>query len=289
MRRRCADALATCLVILAVGGLAAMAPAASASGAAAIPTTTTVNYSGYSAYPVSGTVVSVQAAWTVPKISCPPGLGFGPRVAIWVGMWGGLTSVKNDTAWLPQIGTDSYCSDGVDLYRGVYEVENASNPGEQTTTGLNVAAGDKVVATVSYVARDAAGKREFFLELYDGTQEPYEDPSWTAYVWTNKPVPKADIVREGGAMVEDMAPCSFLDCIKGLQTDDGLAKFDTPHRLVSLTSVVVDGGSGGYNFFQWKMVSKKGGKPLAKNSALHGTSYSGYWTGGYDVTWLRQK
>jgi len=97
------------------------------AGAATIPEYLTGNWSGYSGYPVNGYVTDAEATWTVPSVTCPS--SGNPRAAIWVGMWGGTTSIEDHQAWLPQIGTESKCSGGKATYDAIWEMEtNSGNP-----------------------------------------------------------------------------------------------------------------------------------------------------------------
>ena len=93
------------------------------------------NYAGYSAGPLAGTDLYVQANWIVPKVDCSgaPGKNYTRRAAVWVGMWG--------PKWLWQAGTNSQCTKKATQYYAWYEL--VLN-GPHTLKGITVHDGDSI-------------------------------------------------------------------------------------------------------------------------------------------------
>ena len=109
---------------------------------AGITKTTALNWAGYYATGVDGSVSQITGTWTEPKVKC----GKGPSMAVsWVGMDGvGSFTVE-------QTGTQVNCSGGVATYAAWYELYPRP---VKIISSLTVAAGDKVSASVSYVSGD---------------------------------------------------------------------------------------------------------------------------------------
>jgi hypothetical protein len=244
-------------------------------------------WTGWSEAPgTSGVYVhQVKATWHVPTLTCSSTVGTSPRAAVWVGMWGTRASMNNGTAWLPQIGTDSYCNaQGSQTNRAVWQIP----PGSSTETDiyseelLPIQAGDTFTASVTFVGFDPTKHAQFQFWI---------ENLRTGIVWNNYNTDKAttgpatvdQVAGQGGAIVED----AF--------TGDGLAEFNKsvsyePYHVISIKGLTVTAGlggtTGGYTGYwtlpQWQMSLH--GNLLAQNSALSGTTSAG----GFTVTWKRQ-
>jgi hypothetical protein len=220
--------------------------------ATALPSTP--DWAGYSAHPASGYAADVEASWTVPRITCAA--GSNARVAVWAGMWGGITSMEDNTAWLPQIGTSSQCVNGTPAYTLAWQMYSqtgggtspmnayASGPyydvyGSLPTNPAGVVLvnpGDSVNAEVYAQGPygSSATERTFEIVLNDSTT----GKSALGEITTNQPVLLGNVESQGGAIVES-----------GESGGNGLAQFSP----VTFSDVDVYGGSGGYSFFKWNM------------------------------------
>jgi Peptidase A4 family len=248
------------------------------------------NYAGYAAYPSSGYVVNVQATWSVPSISCPP---YGvPRAAAWVGMWGGTTSIKNQTAWLPQIGTVSQCDQGKASYLAFWEMATGvagQGNAPQILTSVPVHANDTIVASVAFLGPtsfpNGYERRKFEVWIHDTTDNKYA----LRDVETSAGVPLGSIIRQAGAIIEDEPPCSVWDlpdCSAPIKQWEGhgLAEFSPP---VHFSNVFVDALAGAklpWKYFEYVMKDGKGGSVLAANSPLGLSNGSMHYT----ITWKTQ-
>jgi len=291
----------TLVAVLAVSAAmaAAATPGVTASAASALVITQKSQpvWAGYSAYPVRGYIDSASAIWTVPKVSCKPLLPSGtPRAAVWVGTWGGITSMQDGTAWLPQIGTESDCNKIINghLYLGasywmIWEMFTwVKGGGNAIQYGFRVSPGDQMSANVILTGpyTSAPAKRHFQLQIEDDSTRQFANIAVT----TNKPVAAGDIVREGGGIVEDNGPPTCVYQVGGLCviTTNGLADFySTPVQFsyVGVDSNII-GGSGGYDYFMWDM--RYNGQLLAVTEPLYIRSYGGGSIFDYTIAWLRQ-
>jgi hypothetical protein len=248
-------------------------------------------WAAYSAYPANGYVTDVFASWTVPAVSCPD-LPSVPRTSVWAGIWGSLSSMANNTGWLPQIGTTADCNlilgpGGLPViapgthYRLVWEMQSlVSGGGNRVQYGLDcpgdslyrlcgnltsVSANDKIQAAVRFTGpfTSKATQRTFEIVISDLTKKT----SALGFIKTNKPVLISDIAGQGGAVVEENGT-------------NGLASFSTP---VQVSKIHVRGGSGGYLFYKWPMASYNVGYGVPQ---LQQSSYSGREARySYSVTW----
>ena len=250
------------------------------------------NYAGYAAYPSTGYMVNVQATWNVPNISCP--LVGVPRAAAWVGMWGGTTSINNNTAWLPQIGTVSMCVNGIASYFAFWEMATlvtGQGNAPQIIDSVPVHPNDIIVASVAFLGpstfQNGYERRKFELWIHDMTDNKFKlfDEE------TSAGVQLGSIIRQAGAVIEDEPPSScsvwdLPDC--GVSSPfqwlgHGLARFSPS---VYFSNVFVDGGQAGATWKYFKYVMKDGnsGSVLAANSslALHNSM-------NYTITWKAQE
>jgi hypothetical protein len=253
-------------------------------------------YAGYSAYPISGYVTNVEGTWTVPPVNCSSAPN--ARVAVWVGMWGGTTSIQYSTAWLPQIGTVSQCYDGQPYYFLIWEMEslvpgggNGAQDGYTSGTYYNVtgnlptyenllspaflgdaevSAGDSISANVFNVdaSNSTATERTFDISLEDNTTGKYA----VGTIATNQAVSPGNIASQGGVMVESSG-------VTASGSFPGLAQFSP----LTIGPVYVDGGTGGWGFFKWAM--QNNGDQLANAGPLQITETSPSLLYDYSVTW----
>jgi hypothetical protein len=260
-------------IATAIGLCLLVAMPASAASAAGGPTTIqTPNFAGYSFYQPGGYVNGIIGDWTVPAVQCPtagqPGNTGTPRAVIWAGLWGSNASIKANTAWLPQIGTDSQCVNGTAVYLGIFEMEtNVAGGGAVSwgagpycfpnpislpslissigcsTVGLvahpfAVTAGDQIEAEVDYLGIDTLpqykGDLEFEFDLRNMTRSEYV---YSDFV-TTEPVDLADIVYQGGLILEDH------------NSYGGLADFGSASLKFAFLSVT---GSGPIELNKWVM------------------------------------
>ena len=259
-------------------------------------------WAGVSAYPNSGDVSDVEASWIVPKISCPA--GSYSRAAVWVGAWGGLTSIGDKTAWLPQIGTDSQCVNGKAYYLLVWEMEsfvtgggNGAQDGYECDsyycvkgnlpTGKDpfggsgkvvfVHSGDSVSASVfdEDSSRPGAARRTFYISLSDNTTNHYA----AGTIKTNLAVPLANIARQAGVIVESNTVTNLFGIPLPISIFLGLAQF----APLSVGPVYVYGGSGGDSFYRWPM--QYGSDQLATPSFPGILDYTQSFVYDCTVTW----
>jgi hypothetical protein len=265
MRKRiivAAAALAVLIPALVLGAGPASATAA-ASGAQTI-TETQPSWAGFTAYPASGDASFAYGSWTVPAISCnnPEGIAYQPRIAVWVGLTGGTTSIHNGTAWLPQIGTDSQCHLGQPQYMLIWEMYTkvpgggdgpqalaTCQPGDYDVCGnlpvsdasgieaARVHAGDTITASV-YFTNSFGSIQRFHVSLFDHNI----GKGVSGYLTTNDPVPLGSIERQGGVIVEN-GPLSPILTMPSMP----------PFGSFTPNEVVVVGGSGGYSYIRWVM------------------------------------
>ena len=246
------------------------------AGAAVKPKAlTNPSWSGYSVSPAKGTLSGSTAVWRIPKVTCKS--SGTQRAAVWDGLWGDNKSIKSGDAWLPQIGTDSQCSNGQATYFIVYQLYhgNASfcaflpewvfkrvckGTKPIQLSSPEVHAGDLVQAAVEFTRKGKDGKLHFHLNLTDTSAGVYTDK----YVKVDAGTDLSDVAGQGGAIVEDNSD-------KG-----GLAKFGA----VKL-SFVDYGKSKDYSVNDWQL--KVGKTALATNSGFkyHGLGGAGSFT----VTW----
>jgi hypothetical protein len=257
---------------------------------------------GVSAYPNSGYVTDVEGSWIVPKVSC--GAGPNARAAVWVGMWGGITSIEDNIAWLPQIGTDSQCINGKAYYLLAWEMKSDVTGGGNDAqdgyecdsyycvkgnlpTGKDPFGGSGKVAFVhpgdaisaSVFNEDSSGSgvanRTFYISLSDNTTSHYA----AGTIKTNLTVPLANIARQAGVIVESNTNIINLFGIIKIPVFEGLAKF----APLSIGPVYVYGGSGGDSFFRWPMQS--GSDQLANPGFPGILAYKPSFVYDYTVTW----
>jgi hypothetical protein len=260
-------------------------------------------WAGYSAYPAAGYVSKQTASWTVPTISCPISINEKPSAAVWVGMWGSNSSMASKTGWLPQIGTESDCSEGFAIPpKLVWQMQSQVSGGGNTAQhGLDcpgdstyylcgnlttISAGDKISASVTFLGpyRIVASVLTFQIQLTDLTTGKYAQ----GQIKTNKPVLIGNIASQGGAIVEDNPPCTLaqlftLNC-GPLPANNGLASFATPITISNAATSVGGVSSASLSYNEWVMKVASNGHQLAHNSPLTIT------TNGmsYNVSWLRQ-
>jgi Peptidase A4 family len=200
------------------------------------------NYAGYSAGPLTGTVLYVQANWIVPKVECgdAPGKNYTGRAAVWVGMWGPQAPPAiPDGLW--QAGTNSQCTKSgtkqATQYYAWYELV-PHNP--QTLKGITVHAGDKIFAQVYYAGEDH-GQLKLWYNVTDQTSGVRKDGFIDA-----KGVSLSDISAAGGPEVEGMpgngnlakfAPITFSNIAIGASFSSQ-AKL-TQYQLGQQTCVIV--------------------------------------------------
>jgi len=110
----------------------------------------TTRFAGYSAYlptfrPGGALYNAVSANWTVPSVTCPPG------VDTWAAEWPGIGANGN----VVQDGTQVSCNYGTPAYDGWYEFlgdqnVNGGNPVSLSTSQYPISPGDAIVGSVSY-------------------------------------------------------------------------------------------------------------------------------------------
>jgi Peptidase A4 family len=250
-------------------------------------------WAGYTAYPQNGTVDYVQAEWVVPAVNC----GASPqdsRASVWIGMTGSTASIHDKTAWLPQIGTVSQCEGEFPVtaptYMFTWEMYTTPNQAsvheEYGYTHTNhfhvygdlpehyvlpfgtvayVSALDHIHASVALLRSTASGQRTFEIKLTDLTTGKYAE----GVITTSIPVKLGNIVRQGGAIVEN-----------GESAGDGLANFGAE----AVTDVVVHGGSGGYSFIKWEMENYRNSY-ATDTSFFEPVAASGQTAFDYTVAW----
>lgn len=249
------------------------------------------NYAGYAAYPSTGYVMKIQAIWSVPSISCR--FGGVPRAAAWVGMWGDTTSINNNTAWLPQIGTTSWCDgSGNAHYNAFWEMASlvaGQGNSPQFLSSVPVKPNDTIVASVAFLGPNTFPngyeRRKFEFRIHDTT-----DNKSRVFDELSGGVQLGSIIHQAGAVVEDEPPtsCSFQD-IPDCDTSSllhwlghGLAQFSPP---VHFSHVVVNGQRGAtWKYYQYVMRAGIRGPVLAQDSPL-GLSGGMYYT----ITWKKQE
>ncbi|HET7015701.1 MAG TPA: G1 family glutamic endopeptidase [Streptosporangiaceae bacterium] len=233
------------------------------------------SWSGYSASPAKGTLNTSTATWRIPKVTCPS--KGTQRAAVWVGLWGDNKSIKNGKAWLPQIGTDSQCSNGQATYFIVYQLYHGNAQFcallpewvfEHVCKGTKpiqvmtpeVHAGDQVQAFVRFTHKSKDGKLHFDLDLNDNSAGKWVDK----YVAVDAGTDMSEVASQGGVIVEDNSE------------DGGLAKFN-PIKLWFSD----ENHSKKFSVNDWQL--KVGKTALATNSALkiHDLISGGTFT----VTW----
>jgi serine/threonine protein kinase len=229
-------------------------PGGGSVSSGAITTVDNEHLSGYSVYPESGTLTSVQASWHIPAVTCPA--TGTPRVVVWTGMWGTPASQQAGTAWLPRIGTESLCDNGQVSYLAVWELGTTILGTDEEAESfqalpVTVSPGDAVTASVAYLGSNSTGEREFSLTIGDGSN----GGSTVKDLWTNVPVPLADIAYQGGVIVEDHNQYG------------GLANFS--QSPVAVTNFTEAGGTGGFSVFDYEMIVNN--QLLTQNSVPAGT------------------
>jgi hypothetical protein len=235
-------------------------------------------YAGYTAVAGgNGAFGLVAATWVVPQLSftqCWGHVTRAPRAAAWVGLWGTSDSIRNNTAWLPQIGTVSSCNvgpKGPNLgrnYFAFWEMFTGVNgggaksygAGVQPITSMTVKSGDKMTGVVEYEKGKSGSNLVFKLQLFDVTRtKPGAPDQFSITVTTTKPVKFSNIMNQGGAVMEP--DCRF-----------GLAKFTS----VPFTDVQAVPWNGtpqptGMSLNRWTMTgSDKKKTTLAEPGALFG-------------------
>lgn len=255
------------------------------------PTLTQDIWSGYSAYPASGYINYVEASWKIPlKVDCPA-LG-APRVAVWVGMWGGLSSIraKPQTAWLPQIGTVSQCSDGLRSDYAVWEIPGPKGNNQQVISGVAVHPGDMIYASVQLEVTqpldpNASVPRTFAFDIVDDT----DGASWSATETSGGGAALNTIARQAGAIVEDQPACSILHILHCQNPvallGHGLAKYSPPVSFTGIYIGQVGDAQSPWKYYEWIMKDTKSGKQLADNSRLSDSNGRGW---SYSVKWVTQ-
>jgi hypothetical protein len=254
------------------------------------------NWAGYSAYPNNGDATGAWGNWIVPKITCTKSYP-NARVAVWAALWGSNDSIRNNTAWLPQIGTLSQCVNGTAQYRLVWQMETAvtggnSGPRDAYTgyavpshcsgklpnfayyvcgtlpTGViggfgevKVNPGDSVQALV-YLdgpATQAPAERTFSITLEDFTGANNGKYA-EGTITTNKiKVSLDDASRQGGVIAETSDP-----------PPGGLADFGTLD--IGPSAVEQTHGTGSYSFYQWVLYKNYKTKPPTGLIATPGNS-----------------
>jgi hypothetical protein len=248
-------------------------------------------WSGYSAYPASGYVDNVEASWRIPlKVNCPP-VG-APRVAVWVGMWGGLSSIraKPQTAWLPQIGTVSQCSGPLRSDYAVWEIPGPKGNNQQVIPGMPVHPGDMIYASVELeltqpLDPNASVPRTFAFDIADNS----DGASWSATETSGGGAALSTIARQAGAIVEDQPACSVLhifDCQNlAALFGHGLAEYSPPVSFAGIYISQLGTAQSPWKYYEWIMKDTKSGKQLADNSRLTYKNGQGW---SYSVKWLTQ-
>jgi hypothetical protein len=258
-------------------------------------------WAGVSAYPNSGDVTDVEASWIVPKISCAA--GSEARAAVWVGLWGSISSLAAQTGWLPQIGTDSVCINGKAYYLFVWEMfSQVTGGGNDAQYGYEcdsyycvsgnlptgkdpfgrsgkvafVHPGDSVSASVFNEDSSGSGaaRRTLYISLSDNTTNHYA----AGTIKTNLAVPLANIARQAGVIVESNPSYNLFGIIP-IPVYSGLAKF----ARLSIGPVYVYGGNGGDSFYRWPM--QYGSHQLATPSFPEILNYTQNFVYDYTVTW----
>jgi hypothetical protein len=214
-------------------------------------------------------------------------------------MWGKfpLSSAKT---WLPQIGTNSQCRNGV--FVGSYAVAEMHHVGQRGPKPLfDVQPGDRIRAVVVYMGREPGGELKFHALLSDedarlrGQEWQFND-----YAYSNSGVPREEAAWQGGCMVErDPETNLSWDVIP----NGGLAKFPTPIQFQQGTYQQagkygcgvedLKGPPGGESFkaiqeyntlYLWAMTSDgtKNGIILAHTEVPKGVGWGG---GEFPVSW----
>jgi hypothetical protein len=230
-------------------------PSSPATSPAAPVATVYSTYAGYTEVAGgNGAFGLVRATWIVPGISalyCLAHPGSFPRVSPWVGLLGTDSSIRQRAAWLPQIGTISYCNNGFpgSHYVAFWEMETSVRNGgakgygshEQTIRSMTIRPGDRVTGEVEF-ERTPGTDLTYKLQLVDSTRtKPGSPDGFSITVTTTGPVAPRDIMAQGGAVVEG-------DCSSGL----------VPFTSVPFTNVQVQRrgtpAPAGVNLAKWTMV-----------------------------------
>jgi hypothetical protein len=158
------------------------------------------------------------------------------------------SSIQKRAAWLPQIGTISYCNNGFpgSHYVAFWEMETFVRNGgakgygshEQTVRSMTIGPGDTVTGEVEF-ERMSGADLTYKLQLVDSTRtRPGSPDEFSITVTTTEPVALRNIMAQGGAVVEG-------DCSSGL----------VPFTSVPFTNVQIQRhGTAGVNLTRWTMV-----------------------------------
>ena len=263
------------------------------------------NYAGYSVYAKnSGLLTFASANWTLPKVDCSKyAYHDTPRTAVWVGLWGTKASADDGTAWLPQIGTISWCNFSLYTnahlpgahYAAFWEMASGDKePGNSPQDiAMSLHPGDKMSASVEFDGAGPGGTWEFRLALFDVTDNQSQPGSavFDQVEDTTGPIAAANldtILHQGGAVVEGMVPLHSYP--------NGLAEFSTPVHITNLQVGSDFTGNlkpTGYGYTKWILyhATKTGkiGPLLAKTSTPTITGVTSTFPGvlSYTITWER--
>lgn len=141
----------------------------------------TSNWAGYQSNYIIfgvqvGTVSFVSASWNVPAIQDGCQNGETNAASVWVGIDGASSS----SSTIEQLGTDSFCQNGVPYYNAWYEFYGCSGSNCPSTTAsiteFSVQPGDPIYASVSY--NSISSKFTFYLidekPLHLGSETYYQ-------------------------------------------------------------------------------------------------------------------
>lgn len=249
---------------IGIAAFALIAPLAGATGvAAAAPlvefhglhqgSTSSLNWAGFAVTGAKGSVTFVKGSWIVPKIvgKCPSGARYS---SFWVGI-DGFSSGS-----VEQTGTDSDCQHGAPTYYAWYEFYPKPS---HVIGALTVAAGDTIVATVTYASST------FTTKITDST--------------TGKSSTASDKVAAARTSAEWIAeaPSSFTGVLP--LADFGTVQFGLDYTAVggsdNATVSGTNGAIGSFGHVSSITMVSSGGKTKAVPSALSvdKTSFTVAW------------
>jgi hypothetical protein len=207
--------------------------------------------------------------------------------------------MRNGTAWLPQIGTDSQCNRDIHgdpvpgtYYFPVWEMETlikGQGNTPQGITSMTIHEGDTMFGSVEYEGAGKNNIQHFSLVLDDVTvndRKPGSDEV-TINTATTEPVKDlSTILQQGGAVVEGQTSQKTK---LGNVWANGLAQFKKPVSFTQVQVASVLAGSqepSGVGYIEWVYKDQSGkGHLMASNSKLSGSMYG--HLARYTVTWKR--